>query len=153
MCLSLFVFYPCFFFFYVSRFFSFLDCVFFFFSSSIRHTRFALVTGVQTCALPICRDRAVGQLAGLGEIAGALRLLQLQPGRVELLLQFRFPGDLVLFGLPASRQFGRLLFEIGELAFQGREPILRRARTSVVEGKRWSVRVSLGGGRINKKKN
>src|SRR3546814_9597083 len=27
--------------------------VFFFFSSIIRHTRFALVTGVQTCALPI----------------------------------------------------------------------------------------------------
>src|SRR3546814_3231866 len=26
----------------------------FFFSSRIRHTRFALVTGVQTCALPIC---------------------------------------------------------------------------------------------------
>src|SRR3546814_153781 len=28
--------------------------VFFFFSSRIRHTRCALVTGVQTCALPIC---------------------------------------------------------------------------------------------------
>src|SRR3546814_6791446 len=33
-------------------------CVFFFvffFSSRRRHTRCALVTGVQTCALPICR--------------------------------------------------------------------------------------------------
>src|SRR3546814_2084191 len=30
-----------------------LDC-FFFFSSRSRHTRGALVTGVQTCALPIC---------------------------------------------------------------------------------------------------
>src|SRR3546814_12300572 len=29
-------------------------CVFFFFSSRRRHTRCALVTGVQTCALPIC---------------------------------------------------------------------------------------------------
>src|SRR3546814_10394047 len=28
-------------------------CLFFFFSSIIRHTRCALVTGVQTCALPI----------------------------------------------------------------------------------------------------
>src|SRR3546814_14148485 len=47
-------------------------CLFlFFFSSRRRHTRCALVTGVQTCALPICRgvvDRrnhlhlAVGQL-------------------------------------------------------------------------------------------
>src|SRR3546814_4052195 len=28
----------------------------FFFASRRRHTRCALVTGVQTCALPICRD-------------------------------------------------------------------------------------------------
>src|SRR3546814_1211652 len=32
----------------------FLCCVIFFFSSRRRHTRCALVTGVQTCALPIC---------------------------------------------------------------------------------------------------
>src|SRR3546814_16817378 len=31
--------------------------VVFFFSSRRRHTRCALVTGVQTCALPICGDR------------------------------------------------------------------------------------------------
>src|SRR3546814_3455587 len=30
--------------------------IFFFFSSRRRHTRCALVTGVQTCALPICED-------------------------------------------------------------------------------------------------
>src|SRR3546814_6269809 len=30
-----------------------LECCFFFFSSRIRHTRCSLVTGVQTCALPI----------------------------------------------------------------------------------------------------
>src|SRR3546814_7056926 len=30
-------------------------CIFFFFSSRRRHTRCALVTGVQTCALPISR--------------------------------------------------------------------------------------------------
>src|SRR3546814_8078687 len=29
-------------------------CLYFFFSSRRRHTRCALVTGVQTCALPIC---------------------------------------------------------------------------------------------------
>src|SRR3546814_7576443 len=32
---------------------------FFFFSSRRRHTRCALVTGVQTCALPICRGAVV----------------------------------------------------------------------------------------------
>src|SRR3546814_9482552 len=31
-------------------------CCFFFFSSRRRHTRCALVTGVQTCALPILRE-------------------------------------------------------------------------------------------------
>src|SRR3546814_2156140 len=30
------------------------SCLLFFFSSRRRHTRCALVTGVQTCALPIC---------------------------------------------------------------------------------------------------
>src|SRR3546814_3212504 len=30
------------------------ECCFFFFASRRRHTRCALVTGVQTCALPIC---------------------------------------------------------------------------------------------------
>src|SRR3546814_9300747 len=34
----------------------FLDYLFFFFSSRRRHTRCALVTGVQTCALPIYGD-------------------------------------------------------------------------------------------------
>src|SRR3546814_9822467 len=35
-----------------------ISCFFyvFFFSSRRRHTRCALVTGVQTCALPICRQ-------------------------------------------------------------------------------------------------
>src|SRR3546814_1989630 len=31
-----------------------IDVILFFFSSRRRHTRCALVTGVQTCALPIC---------------------------------------------------------------------------------------------------
>src|SRR3546814_9261067 len=35
--------------------------ILFFFSSRRRHTRCALVTGVQTCALPICLRHHVGQ--------------------------------------------------------------------------------------------
>src|SRR3546814_8229831 len=38
---------------YVSLFYFFVILFFFFFSSRRRHTRCALVTGVQTCALPI----------------------------------------------------------------------------------------------------
>src|SRR3546814_6143924 len=34
---------------------------FFFFSSRRRHTRFALLTGVQTCALPICVEKGTGK--------------------------------------------------------------------------------------------
>src|SRR3546814_4406943 len=37
----------------------------FFFSSRRRHTRCALVTGVQTCALPICSYCLVGGAAGI----------------------------------------------------------------------------------------
>src|SRR3546814_10918564 len=42
-----------------------LFIIFFFFSSRRRHTRCALVTGVQTCALPI--SLALSWLAGVGE--------------------------------------------------------------------------------------
>src|SRR3546814_9330446 len=41
----------------------------FFFSSRRRHTRCALVTGVQTCALPICARRRRG-MAGAGACTG-----------------------------------------------------------------------------------
>src|SRR3546814_9436217 len=39
----------------------FLMFLFFFFSSRRRHTRCALVTGVQTCALPICPNRKLSR--------------------------------------------------------------------------------------------
>src|SRR3546814_7435120 len=59
----------------------------FFLSSRSRHTRFALVTGVQTCALPISRRPSVTllaadgtMLAGYGGIHGAsVRLEELPP--------------------------------------------------------------------------
>src|SRR3546814_15153345 len=44
--------------------FLFLCVLFFFFSSRRRHTRCALVTGVQTCALPICQLTVVGPPQG-----------------------------------------------------------------------------------------
>src|SRR3546814_5630001 len=52
--------------------------LFFFFSSRRRHTRCALVTGVQTCALPICAG-AAGladiQVAEVGAVFVLPRLL------------------------------------------------------------------------------
>src|SRR3546814_16437530 len=46
-------------------------CYVFFFSSRRRHTRCALVTGVQTCALPICEVQGqgyIGQALGIADI-------------------------------------------------------------------------------------
>ena len=71
-------------------------------------------------------DAAVLKLAGLGEVAAALRLLELEPRRVELLLDLRLAGDLVLLRLPALGQLGRLLLEVGELLLELGEPVLRR---------------------------
>src|SRR3546814_17264073 len=54
--------------------FVFLFFLFFFFSSRRRHTRCALVTGVQTCALPICfhksRMHRVNANMVFGELPG-----------------------------------------------------------------------------------
>src|SRR3546814_15706284 len=114
---------------------------FFFFSSRRRHTRCALVTGVQTCALPISVDgdfaRPITRLA--------LRLIALTAVR---------PGELR----------GALWSEFEEL--DGKEPVWRipaarmkgdsdrkdEDRKRVVEGTSVSVRVELGGRRILKKK-
>src|SRR3546814_16988623 len=49
---------------------------FFFFSSRRRHTRCALVTGVQTCALPIFPLRPRGRAEVYGWIKAALGALQ-----------------------------------------------------------------------------
>src|SRR3546814_14593405 len=49
-------------------------CVDFFFSSRRRHTRCALVTGVQTCALPICLGRLAAHAIHIAE--GEAELVQ-----------------------------------------------------------------------------
>src|SRR3546814_5553725 len=46
--------------------------LYFFFSSRRRHTRCALVTGVQTCALPIYLEVWADMIGSIGVIAGAL---------------------------------------------------------------------------------
>ena len=49
------------------------------------------------------RDHAVGQLAGTGEVAAALRLLQFGAVLVQLLLELLGLAELLLFALPALR--------------------------------------------------
>src|SRR3546814_6609072 len=66
-----------------------IDVVLFFFSSRIRHTRCALVTGVQTCALPIWE----GQFEFFGEIlVGFKRIARYADDPASGLLEF--PGQI-----------------------------------------------------------
>src|SRR3546814_5993539 len=62
--------------------------MFFFCSSIRRHTRCALVTGVQTCALPICLRAAFVALAGMALVAASNAL----------------PGETVAIAVPAAPQ-------------------------------------------------
>src|SRR3546814_2046377 len=58
-----------------------ISCVLFFFSSRRRHTRCALVTGVQTCALPIsppCDPELPGNQACGGDQAGEIKHPQMK---------------------------------------------------------------------------
>src|SRR3546814_2149415 len=60
----------------------YLFFVFFFFSSRRRHTRCALVTGVQTCALPISNGGKVA-LFDLNDDKGAAAVAELGDGNVR----------------------------------------------------------------------
>src|SRR3546814_718428 len=70
----------------------------FFFSSRRRHTRCALVTGVQTCALPIYGDR-IGAIDGQGRVIWGDQLLAIfaEPVLKEL------PGATIIADVKASQ--------------------------------------------------
>src|SRR3546814_13358019 len=110
--------------------------VFLFFSSRRRHTRCALVTGVQTCALPISafvlvlgeKWRMIGNL-GVDTAVGAIPLV----------------GDAFDLLFRSNTRNLRILKRHLAKPHPG-------DRKSVVEGKSVSVRVDLGGRRIIKKK-
>src|SRR3546814_16662224 len=117
-----------------------------FFSSRRRHTRCALVTGVQTCALPISLGDVVEHLDHVVDLQAIaqeeLEHVLIGPSRglcqVEDLLGL---SDRQLELDPAS---------LALVAHEVRDPI--QDRKSVVEGKSESGRVDLGGRRIIKKK-
>src|SRR3546814_1444817 len=109
---------------------------YFFFSIRRRHTRFALVTGVQTCALPI----------------SAL----LPPTELELQHLAEWNGPPVVgwagWREPRARNKDWVVFPELTSHYLPEEYVRIRDRMSVVSGKRVSVRVDLGGRRIMKKK-
>src|SRR3546814_11216149 len=109
---------------------------FFFFSSRRRHTRCALVTGVQTCALPICPG---GSLISSTTSRG-------NPSRVAASTTAEASGWREYCSrLPASPRISSRVNPGAQL--------ISVDRKSVVEGQSVSVRVNLGGRRILKKKN
>src|SRR3546814_19016120 len=114
-----------------------LTVVDFFFSSRRRHTRCALVTGVQTCALPIF----------LGE-------QEAQPGRIAALDDDHQRG---FAGVGVARVDDARVIVVEQLRRFVAVALFDRLqeavdRKSVGEGKSGSVRVDLGGRRNIKKK-
>src|SRR3546814_11956000 len=115
--------------------------MYFFFSSRRRHTRCALVTVVQTCALPISAE---GHHGNLGERAPLQQGVYLVVGRRD-----RYAVGRDLLYLLASQQVP------GRFPAGSDQPITvggREDRKSGVQGKSVSVRVDLGGRRIIKNK-
>src|SRR3546814_16116357 len=134
---------------------------YFFFSSRRRHTICALVTGVQTCALPISWEP-------LGFRAAFTSEIEPFPSAV---LATRYPnvpnhGDMTRFKEWPDHEIDVLVggtpcqsFSVAGLRGGLEDPrgslmLTYLDRKSVVSGKRVSVRVDLGGrGIIKKKKN
>src|SRR3546814_9779895 len=81
----------------------------FFFSSRRRHTRCALATGVQTCALPIYNQKHGMPLAEAARMAGAVRLRPILLTTLAIVLgsAIMLP-DPVFGGLAISLIFGTL---------------------------------------------
>src|SRR3546814_13196602 len=121
-----------------------MRCLFFFFSSRRRHPRCALVTGVQTCALPIS-PAARCPVPRPGDRPAATRRCPCGPPQK--------PSSALPPGSARGPARERCGAPPGELprAPAGRSPPAAD-RKSVGEGKGVSVSVDLGGGRLLKKK-
>src|SRR3546814_16993368 len=115
----------------------------FFFSSRRRHTRCALVTGVQTCALPISRGAAGADLVVEAEHLAELDDLDFVGG---------VDADPEAGLADRLHQPQRLQQIERKLAGDVDRLHLRLDRKSVGAGKSGSVRVDLGGRRLIKKK-
>src|SRR3546814_6914349 len=82
-----------------------MGCGVFFFSNRRRHTRCALVTGVQTCALPICRAYATGRRKD------AVARVWLKPGSGKVIVNGR--DQEVYFARPTLRLVINQPFVVG----------------------------------------
>src|SRR3546814_17361028 len=127
-----------------------LSCLFFFFSSRRRHTRCALVTGVQTCALPISAGVVRGH-PGSGSLLDFRGLFIRHKEGFVRLLNRPTSGARAMETLAPMRPSSPI-FSTRARQLHPAWQLRQEDRKSVVEGKSVSVRVDLGGRRINKKK-
>src|SRR3546814_6591717 len=112
----------------------------FFFSSRRRHTRCALVTGVQTCALPICRIERHRRQAGLPlekhlEDFDYRHQTTITKRQVNALLDFGFIDhreNVVFIGPPGVGKT-HLAIGIGQKAIQAGYKVLFRTALDLVE--------------------
>src|SRR3546814_20740992 len=122
---------------------------FFFFSSRRRHTRCALVTGVQTCALPLSYRGTAAKADKAAPLPPPARFCKgVSEYFAEAALNNKlFHGDAIVQALVGVEQQGQRPAAVG-----GDQHRLHIDRKSVVLGKSVSVRVDLEGGRICKQK-
>src|SRR3546814_14124417 len=107
----------------------------FFFSSRRRHTRCALVTGVQTCALPICR-------LALTVADGTANALVLRRARYDLIVANILAGPLI----DMAADVAAIAAPGGQLVLAGllRTQAAAVARASRREGYRLAAQLKLG---------
>src|SRR3546814_1001077 len=88
-----------------------------FFSSRRRHTRCALVTGVQTCALPICYLFVDGRLDDVIVRGGE----NISPGEIEDVLRTCDDvADCAVLGIPCVQWGEKVVAEIGRASCRER---------------------------------
>src|SRR3546814_11679043 len=116
----------------------------FFFSSRRRHTRCALVTGVQTCALPILVPLA--NLRGLVNHASSASKVHVPPTDFSASEKAKPPRPVAILSPTTSPRLGPM--PLGPPCAS----VWQADRKSVGSGTSVSVRVDLGGLAIIKKK-
>src|SRR3546814_5989927 len=89
-----------------SCFSEFYFVVFFFFSSRRRHTRCALVTGVQTCALPIYPRKPHGLMQAVAAIADPAAAITTDVGQHQMWVAQSYPfARKARVGVPAPNRW------------------------------------------------
>src|SRR3546814_16653454 len=128
---------------------------FFFFSSRRRHTRCALVTGVQTCALPIC-DNSGAKYVSCIKVLGGYKKRYARIGdklvvsvvslRTKRRSQSKIQKGKVTYGIVVRTTVDKTSKDNIRYSFMDKD------RKRVVNGKGVAVLVEQGGSQIIKKK-